>query len=66
MSRTSEAANDEAVQYLSTLLNRTLHIHIADGRMFEGTMKCTDKVCNHARLLRQAAAGPRVPAAAPD
>lgn len=28
--------------YLTTLLNRTLHIHTSDGRMFAGQMKCTD------------------------
>lgn len=28
--------------YLTALLNRTLHIHTSDGRMFAGQMKCTD------------------------
>jgi small nuclear ribonucleoprotein (snRNP)-like protein len=32
----------EATQYLSTFLNRTLHLHTTDGRMFAGQMKCTD------------------------
>ena len=31
-----------ASTYLSTLLNRTLHLHTTDGRMFAGQMKCTD------------------------
>lgn len=33
---------DSAVQYLSDLLNKILHIHIADGRKFVGQLKCTD------------------------
>jgi small nuclear ribonucleoprotein (snRNP)-like protein len=32
----------EATLYLSTFLNRTLHLHTTDGRMFAGQMKCTD------------------------
>ncbi|KAM0717509.1 hypothetical protein Q7P37_007361 [Cladosporium fusiforme] len=35
-------AQSNATAYLSTLLNRTLHIHTTDGRMFAGQMKCTD------------------------
>jgi small nuclear ribonucleoprotein (snRNP)-like protein len=31
-----------ASTYLSTFLNRTLHLHTTDGRMFAGQMKCTD------------------------
>lgn len=31
-----------AAEYLTTFLNRTLHIHITDGRMFVGQLKCTD------------------------
>ena len=31
-----------ATTYLSTFLNRTLHLHTTDGRMFAGQMKCTD------------------------
>jgi len=38
----AETASDRAAAYLSTLLNRVLHIHITDGRMFVGEMKCTD------------------------
>ncbi|TKA74184.1 hypothetical protein B0A49_02780 [Cryomyces minteri] len=38
--------NDNAVVYLSNLLNKELHIHITDGRMFVGALKCTDKYRN--------------------
>lgn len=31
-----------ASAYLTTLLNRNLHLHTSDGRMFVGQMKCTD------------------------
>jgi hypothetical protein len=36
---------DEAYEYLSSLLNSNLRIHTTDGRMFRGTLKCTDPVC---------------------
>ncbi|SMR50942.1 unnamed protein product [Zymoseptoria tritici ST99CH_1E4] len=36
----------EATEYLSNLLNRTLHLHTSDGRMFVGQMKCTDNERN--------------------
>lgn len=32
--------------YLTQLLNRTLHVHTADGRMFVGQLKCTDNERN--------------------
>ena len=35
-------SSDRASAYLSTLLNRNLHIHTTDGRMFVGDLKCTD------------------------
>jgi small nuclear ribonucleoprotein (snRNP)-like protein len=35
-------AASNASTYLSTFLNRTLHVHTTDGRMFAGQMKCTD------------------------
>ncbi|KAL2352956.1 hypothetical protein BJ546DRAFT_848328 [Cryomyces antarcticus] len=38
--------NDNAIVYLSNLLNKELHIHITDGRMFVGALKCTDKYRN--------------------
>ncbi|KAK6436544.1 hypothetical protein LTR95_007262 [Oleoguttula sp. CCFEE 5521] len=37
------STTEEAVSYLSSFINRTLHIHIKDGRMFVGQMKCTDR-----------------------
>lgn len=32
--------------YLTQMLNRTLHVHTSDGRMFVGQMKCTDNEGN--------------------
>lgn len=32
--------------YLTQMLNRTLHVHTADGRMFVGQLKCTDRERN--------------------
>lgn len=34
----------KAEAYLKSLLNKTLRIHVTDGRMFVGTFKCTDTV----------------------
>ncbi|KAJ9203740.1 hypothetical protein DTO164E3_42 [Paecilomyces variotii] len=34
--------NSAAVQFLESLLGRTLRIHTTDTRMFVGTFKCTD------------------------
>ena len=47
-SRPSAVATDtaQATQYLNGYLNKTLHVHITDGRMFVGQMKCTDNECN--------------------
>jgi small nuclear ribonucleoprotein (snRNP)-like protein len=39
---TTSSASATASSYLSTFLNRTLHLHTTDGRMFAGQMKCTD------------------------
>ncbi|KAK5163149.1 uncharacterized protein LTR77_010933 [Saxophila tyrrhenica] len=36
----------QATAYLTSLLNKTLHIHISDGRMFVGQLKCTDNERN--------------------
>ena len=36
----------EAEAYLSTFLNKTLHLRISDGRIFVGQMKCTDNERN--------------------
>jgi N-alpha-acetyltransferase 38, NatC auxiliary subunit len=40
----AESASDvrEAVSYLQGFLDRTLHVHTNDGRMFVGQLKCTD------------------------
>lgn len=37
---------DDPVGYLSSMVNRTLHVHTSDGRMFVGQMKCTDRQRN--------------------
>ncbi|KAK2742857.1 hypothetical protein FQN55_007641 [Onygenales sp. PD_40] len=34
--------NFKAVEYLQSLLGKTLHIHTTDTRLFAGTFKCTD------------------------
>ena len=34
-----------AIDYLRSLLNKKLHIHTSDSRMFVGDFKCTDNVC---------------------
>lgn len=39
---TEETASSRATAYLTTFLNRVLHIHTTDGRMFAGEFKCTD------------------------
>lgn len=36
----------QAEEYLSSYLNKTLHVHTSDGRMFVGQMKCTDNERN--------------------
>jgi small nuclear ribonucleoprotein (snRNP)-like protein len=33
----------QATAYLTSLLNKFLHVHISDGRMFVGQLKCTDR-----------------------
>ncbi|KAF2840495.1 hypothetical protein M501DRAFT_931876 [Patellaria atrata CBS 101060] len=38
--------NAEATTYLSQYLGKSLRIHILDGRIFVGQMKCTDGDCN--------------------
>lgn len=35
----------QAVQYLDSLIGRTLRVHATDTRIFVGTFKCTDAVC---------------------
>ena len=36
----------QATAYLTSLLNKFLHIHISDGRVFVGQLKCTDRERN--------------------
>lgn len=36
------STESNASAYLTSLLNRNLHLHTSDGRMFVGQMKCTD------------------------
>ena len=36
----------QATTYLTSLLNKFLHIHISDGRVFVGQLKCTDRERN--------------------
>ncbi|KAI7227221.1 hypothetical protein KC330_g8500 [Hortaea werneckii] len=38
--------HEDAAAFLNTFLNKTLHLHIADGRIFVGQMKCTDNERN--------------------
>lgn len=40
------SAVSKAEIFLTTLLNKNLHVHIADGRMFVGQLKCTDNERN--------------------
>ncbi|KAF4553100.1 LSM domain-containing protein 1 [Elsinoe fawcettii] len=39
-------SNGDATSFLTSLLNRSLRIHVTDGRMFVGQMKCTDQERN--------------------
>lgn len=41
-----ESDSAQAEEYLNSFLNRTLHLHITDGRMFVGQLKCTDNERN--------------------
>lgn len=36
----------QATAYLTSLLNKFLHVHISDGRIFVGQLKCTDRERN--------------------
>lgn len=36
----------QSIAYLDSLLNKTLHLHTSDGRVFVGQMKCTDNELN--------------------
>ena len=46
MSEAATSSSAEATSYLTSLLNKTLHVHTQDGRMFVGQMKCTDNERN--------------------
>ncbi|GAB7358287.1 hypothetical protein MBLNU230_g2361t1 [Neophaeotheca triangularis] len=41
----NQTSNDSTA-YLESFINRTLHLHTSDGRMFSGQMKCTDNERN--------------------
>lgn len=43
---TAGTTSTSASAYLTTLLNRTLHVRISDGRLFVGQLKCTDREQN--------------------
>lgn len=36
----------EAITFLQSLLGKTLHVKVLDGRLFTGTFKCTDNESN--------------------
>ncbi|KIX00471.1 uncharacterized protein Z518_10611 [Rhinocladiella mackenziei CBS 650.93] len=36
----------EATQFLESLLGKTLHVTVPDGRLFTGTFRCTDSDSN--------------------
>ncbi|WPH02124.1 Hypothetical protein R9X50_00497900 [Acrodontium crateriforme] len=38
--------SQKASEYLACFLNKSLHIHTNDGRMFVGQLKCTDNERN--------------------
>ena len=43
---TNPSAASRAEIVLTSLLNKNLHVHISDGRMFVGQLKCTDNERN--------------------
>lgn len=43
---TDMMAAAEAEVFLTSLLNKNLHVYISDGRMFVGQLKCTDNERN--------------------
>ena len=54
MSATNASATPaQATAYLTSLLNKFLHVHISDGRMFVGQLKCTDRDRNIILALTQ-------------
>ncbi|KAJ9660781.1 hypothetical protein H2198_002320 [Neophaeococcomyces mojaviensis] len=42
----TEMEQAEAISFLESLLGKTLHITILDGRLFTGIFKCTDNESN--------------------
>lgn len=42
----ADQTSNDSTAYLTSFLNRTLHLHTNDGRMFAGQMKCTDNERN--------------------
>jgi len=42
----TEMEQAEAISFLESLLGKTLHITIHDGRLFTGVFKCTDNESN--------------------
>lgn len=42
----AKTSSSQGAEYLSSFLNKTLHLHISDGRTFIGQMKCTDNERN--------------------
>lgn len=42
----SPSAVSKAEVFLTKLLNKNLHLHTSDGRMFVGQLKCTDNERN--------------------
>jgi small nuclear ribonucleoprotein (snRNP)-like protein len=58
---------DSAREYLATILNKNLRVYTSDGRLFWGTLKCTDPdrniVLAHTYEYRQPSAREREKAA---
>lgn len=46
MAASNPSAAAKAEMVLTSLLNKNLHVHISDGRMFVGQLKCTDNERN--------------------
>lgn len=44
---------EDDIGYLTALLNRTLHVHASDGRIFVGQLKCTDRERNIVLAMTQ-------------
>ena len=50
-SQTADGENERAVEYLSSFTGTTMRVTTTDGRMFVGTMKCTDRVSSFLALV---------------